>query len=115
MRTAIKGKRWPQARYGLSRARAIVSALPFDQAVEERAQLAELRKWFDARNTPAAQKARDAKRQKPAPAKRASGRKAVTKPTAKAVSQKPKLAPVHDLGDRRLDRAALGYAPTDGW
>ncbi|MBT2398332.1 hypothetical protein [Streptomyces sp. ISL-100] len=117
VRTAINAKRWPQARYGLSRARAIVNALPADQTVQERAQLSELRRRFEARGTPAAKKAqsaKSAKKQKPVPAAQAGGKKAVTKSAAKAAPPKPKPAPVRDLGDRCLNRAALSYTPTDG-
>ncbi|MBL1101596.1 hypothetical protein [Streptomyces coffeae] len=34
IRTAINAKRWAQARYALSRARALVGALPADQTVK---------------------------------------------------------------------------------
>ncbi|WP_234433402.1 hypothetical protein [Streptomyces sp. NRRL WC-3549] len=110
-RLAIERKRWNEARYALSRARALTSALPTNVAVQEREKLSALRKKYAARNTPAAKSARQAKA---APAGRAVARKKPTpkKPTAKKAAQKPKPAPVRDLGDRFIDRAALGYAPT---
>ncbi len=109
-RAAINKKNWTAARYALSRARALTSALPADVAVREREQLSELRKKFAARNTPAAKKAQQAK---VTPAKHAGGKKpAPKKPTAKKATQAPKPAPVRDLGDRFLNRAALGYGPT---
>ncbi|MFJ8080045.1 hypothetical protein ACIQ6Y_05365 [Streptomyces sp. NPDC096205] len=56
IRMAINAKRRHQARYSLSRARALVNALPADQTVKEREQLSLLRKKFEARGTPAAKK-----------------------------------------------------------
>ncbi|MEV4680455.1 hypothetical protein [Streptomyces kurssanovii] len=111
-RMAINNKRWHQARYALSRARALVNALPANLAVQEREQLSQLRRKFAARNTPAARSGK-----KPTPAARAAGKKQASKSTAKkstakAASQKPKPAPVRDLGDRYINRAALGYTPT---
>ncbi|MEU9987188.1 hypothetical protein AB0E10_10350 [Streptomyces sp. NPDC048045] len=44
IRTAINAKRWAQARYMLSRAQALVNALPADPTVKEREQLSQLRK-----------------------------------------------------------------------
>ncbi|CAL9614712.1 hypothetical protein SUDANB176_05705 [Streptomyces sp. enrichment culture] len=110
-RAAINKKNWNTARYALSRARALTDALPTNVAVREREQLSELRKKYAARNTPAA---KNAKQAKATPAKRAGGRKpAPEKSTAKGTAQKPKPAPVRDLGDRCINRAALGYAPAD--
>lgn len=110
-RMAINAKRWHQARYALSRARALTNALPTDVAVQEREQLSALRKKYAARSTPAA---KNAKQAKPAPAGRAGSKKpAPKKSTAKGSAQKPKPAPVRDLGDRFIDRAALGYAPAE--
>jgi hypothetical protein len=111
-RTAINNKRWHQARYALSRARALVNALPANLTVPEREQLSQLRKRFAARNTPAARSGK-----KPAPAGRAAVKKQASKSTAKkstakAASQKPKPVPVRDLGDRYINRAALGYTPS---
>jgi hypothetical protein len=107
-RTAIGKKKWHAARYSLSRARALVNALPADVAPQEREQLTALRKRFEARNTPAAKMARQAKA---SPAKQTGGRKPVPKkkPTAESTAPEPKPAPVRDLGDRFIDRAALGY------
>jgi hypothetical protein len=110
-RLAINRKRWQEARYALSRARALTHALPTNVAVQEREQLSALRKKYAARNTPAAKNARQAK---PTPAGRAGGKKpAPKKYTAKKATQEPKPAPVRDLGDRFINRAALGYEPTD--
>jgi hypothetical protein len=97
IRTAINAKRWAQARYGLSRARALVSALPADQTTKEREQLSLLRKRFDARNTPAAKTA----------VKNTTKKKTAPKPSVKKAARSADL----DLGSRLLDRAALGYAP----
>ncbi|MFJ9714457.1 hypothetical protein ACIRPQ_00665 [Streptomyces sp. NPDC101213] len=113
-RLAINTKHWNEARYALSRARALVNALPTNVALQEREQLSALRKKYAARNTPAAKNARQAKA-KSAPAKRAGGRKpAPKKSTAKKAVPKPKPAPVRDLGDRFINRAALGYTETKG-
>jgi hypothetical protein len=110
-RIGINNKRWHQARYALSRARALTNALPTNVAVQEREQLSALRKKYAARNTPAA---KDAKQAKPTPAGRAGSKKpAPKKSTAKSTAPKPKPTPVRDLGDRFINRAALGYAPAD--
>ena len=108
---AMSKKHWSAARYALSRARVLVEALPANVAVAERERLSAARKRFAARNTPAAKKAKQAK----APAtKRAGGKKpAPKKSTAKSTAKQPKPAPVRDLGDRFINRAALGYGPTD--
>ncbi|MGV9559199.1 hypothetical protein [Streptomyces sp. NPDC003522] len=111
-RLAINTKHWNEARYALSRARAIANALPANVALQEREQLSALRKKYTARNTPAAKNARQAKA---TPAKRVGGKKpAPKKATAKNVVQKPRSAPVRDLGDRFINRAALGYTETKG-
>ncbi|GAA3376762.1 hypothetical protein GCM10020367_49720 [Streptomyces sannanensis] len=111
VRVAINRKRWHEARYALSRARALTNALPTNMAVQEREQLSALRKKYAARNTPAA---KNAKQTKPTPAGRAGVKKPVVKKsTANSTAQKPKPAPVRDLGDRFINRAALGYAPAD--
>ncbi len=111
-RTALNNRRWHAARYALSRARALADALPADVALREREQLSELREKYAARDTPAAKNARQARAA--APARRTSGKKpAPKKSTAKAVVQQPKPAPVRDLGDRFINRAALGYGSTD--
>jgi hypothetical protein len=101
IRTAINAKRWAQARYGLSRARALVSALPADQTTKEREQLSLLRKRFDARNTPAAKTAAKTA------VKNTTKKKTAPKPSVKKAARSADL----DLGSRLLDRAALGYAP----
>ncbi|WP_086824988.1 hypothetical protein [Streptomyces sp. NRRL B-24572] len=93
IRTAMNAKRWAQARYVLSRARALVNALPADQTVQEREQLTLLRKKFEARGTTAA--------------KSVAKKKSAPKPAPKKAAPRP--AP--DLGDRFLNRAALGYGP----
>lgn len=110
-RVAINNRRWHAARHGLSRARALTNALPTNVAVQEREQLSALRKKYAARNTPAAKNARQTK---PTPAARAGGKKpAPMKSTAKTAVQEPKPTPVRDLGDRFINRTALGYEPTD--
>ncbi|MFH9038214.1 hypothetical protein ACH4FA_02410 [Streptomyces sp. NPDC017966] len=109
-RLAINTKHWNEARYALSRARALTNALPTNVALQEREQLSALRKKYAARNTPAA---KNAKQAKAAPAKPTGGKKpAPKKSTAKSAAQQPKSAPVRDLGDRFINRAALGYGPT---
>ncbi|GGV86933.1 hypothetical protein GCM10015535_35730 [Streptomyces gelaticus] len=106
IRTAINAKRWALARYELDRARVLVNALPADQTVQEREQLALLRKKFKARDTTAAKKAAKKKADtKPAPQK-ATPKKAATK---KAAPKKAAPRPEPDLGDRFINRAALGY------
>ncbi|MEU3126329.1 hypothetical protein ACFUS2_06880 [[Kitasatospora] papulosa] len=113
-RVAIERKRWNAARYALSRARALTGALPTNVAVQEREQLSALRKKYAARNTPAA---KSGKQTKATPNGRAGGKKPAPKtsskkkPTAKDAAQKSKPAPVRDLGDRFINRAALGYVP----
>ncbi|CAL9407184.1 hypothetical protein GL259_29470 [Streptomyces sp. Tu 3180] len=108
---AINKKNWSAARYALSRARVLTDALPANVAVSERERLAAARKRFAARNTPAAKKVRQTKA---AAAKRAGGKKpAPKKATAKKTATQPKPAPVRDLGDRFINRAALGYGPTN--
>ncbi|MFI0935693.1 hypothetical protein ACH4RG_28780 [Streptomyces sp. NPDC021019] len=108
IRTAINTKHWAQARYGLSRARALVDALPADLTAKERGQLSVLRKRFEARGTTAAKKAAAKKKTAPKPA----AKKAV--PKNKTAPGKATPPPVPDLGDRLLNRAALGYGPADG-
>ncbi|GAA2896492.1 MULTISPECIES: hypothetical protein [Streptomyces] len=117
-RTAIKAKRWHQARYMLSRARALVNALPAEQTAQHREQLSELRKKFEARNTTAAKNARSAKITKkpksiPAAAPATGKKPTAKKSAAKSATQQPKPPAVRDLGDRYINRAALGYTPTD--
>ncbi|WP_328641424.1 hypothetical protein [Streptomyces canus] len=117
-RTSIKAKRWHQARYMLSRARALVNALPAEQTAQQREQLSELRKKFEARNTTAAKNARSAKVTKkpkstPAAAPTTGKKPTAKKSTAKPPTQQPQPTPARDLGDRYINRAALGYTPTD--
>ncbi|MFI2643913.1 hypothetical protein [Streptomyces sp. NPDC018610] len=108
---AVDKKNWSTARYALSRARALTDALPANVAVRERERLSAVRKRYSARNTPAAKNAQQAKA---APAKRTGGRKpAPKKSTTKNAVQKPRPAPVRDLGDRLINRAALGYSSAD--
>ncbi|MDX3418263.1 hypothetical protein PV661_29005 [Streptomyces sp. MD20-1-1] len=108
---AINKKNWSAARYALSRARVLADALPANVGVAERERLAAARKRFAARNTPAAKKVKQAKA---TAAKRAGGKKpAPKKPAAKKVAAQPTPAPVRDLGDRFINRAALGYGPTN--
>ncbi|MER6642566.1 hypothetical protein [Streptomyces anulatus] len=105
IRTAINTKRWAQARYGLSRARALVNALPADLTAKEREQLSVLRKRFEARGTTVAKKATAKKKTAPKPAAKKAAPKKKTAP-GKAAER-----PAPDLGDRLLNRAALGYGP----
>ncbi|MGW7382914.1 hypothetical protein [Streptomyces sp. NPDC054794] len=109
-RLAISSKRWHSARYALSRARALVNALPAELTVQEREQLSQLRKKYAARGTPAAMKRKKPKRTL---ATRASRNPVAKKSAANATAQKPKPTPVRDLGDRFINRAALGYEPAD--
>ncbi|GAB3168044.1 hypothetical protein [Streptomyces incanus] len=110
-RLAINTKHWNEARYALSRARALTNALSTHVALQEREQLSAIRKKYAARNTPAA---KNAKQAKATPAKGAGGKKTTQKKlTAKKAVQEPKPAPVRDLGDRFINRAALGYDPRD--
>lgn len=107
IRSAIKAKRWHQARYWLSRAQALVNALPADQTKQEREQLTALRKKYTARGTKAA-------KAKPPLATSRAGSKAAKRTAKKAKakpSPTPKPTPVPDLADRIINRAALGYAP----
>ncbi|MFE3401888.1 hypothetical protein [Streptomyces anulatus] len=105
IRTAITTKHWAQARYGLSRARALVNALPADLTAKEREQLALLRQRFDARGTTAAKKSAAKKKTAPKPAAKKAAPKKKTAPRKAA----PRPAP--DLGNRLLNRASLGYGP----
>ena len=109
--SAMSRKNWSAARYALSRARVVAEALPTNVAIAERERLSAARKRFAARNTPAAKKAKQAKA---TATKRAGGKKpAPKKSTAKSTAMQPKPAPVRDLGDRFINRAALGYGPTN--
>ncbi|MCX4532069.1 hypothetical protein ACWD4L_01425 [Streptomyces sp. NPDC002596] len=110
IRMAINAKRRPQARYMLSRARALVNALPADQTTQEREQLSLLRKKFEARGTTAA---KSTKKPKSIPAARAGGKKAAAKKSTAKATQKPAPAPIPDLGNRYINRAALGYTAAD--
>nr|WP_257101468.1 hypothetical protein [Streptomyces sp. alain-838] len=108
---AMSRKNWSAARYAISRARLLADALPANVAVLERERLAAARKRFAARNTPAAKKVKQAKT---TAAKRAGGKKPVPKKsTVKKAAAQPKPAPVRDLGERFINRAALGYGPTN--
>ncbi|MFE1842088.1 hypothetical protein [Streptomyces sp. NPDC059515] len=108
--SAMSRKNWSAARYALSRARVLAEALPTNVAIAERERLSAARKRFAARNTPAAKKAKQAKA---TATKHAGGKKpAPKKSTAKSTAKQPKPAPVRDLGDRFINRAALGYGPT---
>ncbi|MGW2179608.1 hypothetical protein ACWCXX_16205 [Streptomyces sp. NPDC001732] len=110
-RMAINSKRRHQARYALSRARVLVNILPANVAPQEREQLSALRKKYAARNTPTA---KNVKQAKSTPARRAGGEKSAPKKSpVKSAARKPKPAPVRNLGDRFINRAALGYAPAD--
>jgi hypothetical protein len=108
---ATNAKEWDQARYALGRARALVNALPADVAVQERERLSALRKKYAARNTPAGKDPRQAKQT--STGRPGDKRPAAKKSTAKSSAQKPKFAPVRDLGDRFINCTALGYAPAN--
>lgn len=117
-RIAINNKRWHEARYALSRARALINALPADLTVQEREQLSQLRRKYAARNTPAAQKARNARNAKKAKSSvspsRAGGKKpAAKKSTAKSTPRKSEPTPARSLNNRYFDRTLFGYAPID--
>jgi hypothetical protein len=114
-RTAITDKRWHQARYSLSQPRALVNALPADQTARQREDLAQLRKKYAARGTVAAKNAAGAKAKVAARGGRGkSAAKTARKKTPAKTTQTPKPAPVQDLADRVINRAALGYtAPSD--
>ncbi|MFI5722361.1 hypothetical protein [Streptomyces cyaneofuscatus] len=105
IRTAITTKHWAQTRYGLSRARALVNALPADLTAKEREQLSSLRQRFEARGTTAAKKTAAKKKSAPKPAAKQAAPKKKTAPGKAA----PRPAP--DLGNRLLNRASLGYGP----
>ncbi|GAA0901098.1 hypothetical protein GCM10009549_01610 [Streptomyces thermoalcalitolerans] len=95
----------------MSRAQALVNALPADQTTGCRKQLAELRKRFAARKTPVAKKAAQAK----APAapevqqeqKKQAGQKQAQKPAPRKAAPKSVFP---DLGNRYINRATLGYS-----
>ncbi|MET9891894.1 hypothetical protein ABZZ47_17000 [Streptomyces sp. NPDC006465] len=120
LQMASATKHRSEARYLFSRARALVEALPASQTTRERQQLAELRRKFAAGS-------------KAAPK---SGNKSIPKPVSKSYlapkpkprpvlepepepapkrkskfARKKKRSPFPELGDRYIDRAALGYVP----
>lgn len=91
---------------------------PAEQTTQHREQLSQLRKKFEARNTTAAKNARSAKvtkkpKSKPAAAPTTGKKPIAKKSTANPPTQQPKPTPARDLGDRYINRAALGYTPTD--
>ncbi|MFM9593135.1 hypothetical protein ACKI1J_33720 [Streptomyces scabiei] len=109
LRKAVNAKHGTAARYLLRRARALVNALPAHKAKQEREQLTVLREKFYAQGKPVTSSANKSKA-----AARSHGKKPAPKTsTAKKAVQKPKPTPVRDLGDRFINRAALGYGPTD--
>lgn len=130
LRRTIKGKRWDEVRHHFRRASALTAAIPAGDIKDELEELSALRKKFAARNTPAAHRAATQKKKAAARARKA---KLVTsstaKPTPKQAAAKParksapktaapskpatKPAPIRELGDRLINRAALGYAPAD--
>lgn len=92
----------------LSRARALVNALPADQTTQEREQLSLLRKKFEARGTTAA---KSTKKPKSIPAARAGGKKAGAKKSTAKATQKLKTRadsrprqPLHQPCRPRLHR-----------
>jgi hypothetical protein len=112
-RLAINNKRWPEARYALSRARALVNLLPANLTVQERQQLSDLRRKYAARNTPAAKTARKATATKAA-GRNGSMKSSMRKRSSpKNTTKQRDASPVRDLGSRFVNRAALGYASSD--
>lgn len=107
IRRAINAKRWHKARYSLSHAQALINALPADQTTEQRKQLALLRKKFAARNTPLAKKTAKAKAAAASKKQQKSGKKQAPKPAPRKAAPKSVFP---DLGNRYINRAALGYA-----
>jgi hypothetical protein len=103
LRKAVKAKRDTAARYLFRKARTLVNALPAHKTNQEREQLAALRQKFRAQGKPPAT---GVKKSKPAARSR-------TKTPAARSTRQAKPAPARDLGDRCINRASLGYGPTD--
>ncbi|WRZ89972.1 hypothetical protein OHB54_13400 [Streptomyces sp. NBC_01007] len=123
LQMASATKHRPEARYLFSRARALVEALPASQTTRERQQLAELRRKFAVGSSKAAPKSGNKPNLKPV-----SKSYLAPKPKPKPVlepepepapkrkskfARKKKRSPFPELGDRYIDRAALGYVPAD--
>ncbi|MFF2205240.1 hypothetical protein [Streptomyces sp. NPDC058145] len=108
-----------EARYLLSRARALVEALPASQTVQERKQLAELRRKFGASSTAVPKsdkkpksnpvlKSKVAPKPKPQPGPKPD---LAPKPKPKSRRRRAKRNPFDSFSKRYIDRVALGYAP----
>nr|WP_239076274.1 hypothetical protein [Streptomyces sp. SID9913] len=121
LQMASATKHRTEARYLLSRARALIEALPASQTVQERKQLAELRRKFGAGGKAAPKsdkkpkpnpvlKSKVAPKPKPQPVPKPD---LAPKPDPKSRRRRAKRKPVDRLSKRYIDRAALGYAPVD--
>ncbi|MET7972438.1 hypothetical protein ABZW44_04990 [Streptomyces mirabilis] len=121
LQMASTTKHRSEARYLFSRARALVEALPASQTAQERQQLSELRKKFAAGSKAVP---RSDKKPKPKPVAKSHltpKPKPVPEPKPEPVPErkskfarkKKKRSPFPELGNRFIDRAALGYAPAD--
>ncbi|MFC5958890.1 hypothetical protein ACFP51_31985 [Streptomyces pratens] len=120
LQMASATKHRSEARYLFSRARALVEALPASQTVQERRQLSELRKKFGVGGKAAPKSSKKPKpnpvlksyvppKPKPQPAPKPD---LVPKPKPKS-RRRAKRGPFHNFDNRYIDRAALGYGPTD--
>ncbi|MFC7881283.1 hypothetical protein ACFUVV_05270 [Streptomyces sp. NPDC057376] len=103
LRKAVKAKHDTAARYLFRKARALVNALPAHKTKQECEQLAALRQKFRAQGKPPATSVK-----KPKPAARSRTKTSTARPTRRG-----KPAPAKDLGDRFINRASLGYGPSD--
>ncbi|MGW0085300.1 hypothetical protein [Streptomyces sp. NPDC003393] len=121
LQMASATKHRTEARYLLSRARALVEALPASRTVQERKQLAELRRKFGTggKATPKSEKepkpnpilkSKVAPKPKPQPVPKPD---LAPKPEPKSRRRRAKRKPVDRFSKRYIDRAALGYAPAD--
>jgi len=111
LRVAINAERPAQARFLLSRAGALVRSIPASEISGERRQLPDLRKKFAATTA----KTRPSTAKKPAPKPSAPSPKPkqpAPKTARKPAKRPPQPARVPDLGDRYINRAALGYSTT---
>ncbi|WP_259453847.1 hypothetical protein [Streptomyces ginkgonis] len=107
LRTAINARRRSHIRYRLSQADALIRALPAELVTEQSKQLSLLRKRVKESKKTVPQGAKTGK-------SKTSSRSTGKKPPAKSAQRpKPQATPVRELGDRFINRAALGYAPTD--
>lgn len=120
LQMASTTKHRSEARYLFSRARALVEALPASQTVQERQQLSELRKKFGVGGKAAPKSSKKPKpnpvlksyvapKPKPQPVPMPD---LAPKPKSKS-RRKAKRSPFNRLGNRYIDREALGYGPVD--